>query len=648
MLLPTSLAVLRPHNPSSKTGYISILGHTRVPAATTSHPRDDWNAGRRFTNKESKPAVATPSRIWTRANQRSSFVLVNLQRSPLPHLSMAFIKTTAADRACRQASRAGSAPMDTLTDRIPGDNAAESESAPMNVRHAVNLESTLTIWQAPSARGAVAAPAPSPSVAPAAETAPAATDTPAPVTTAAPAAAPAPANVTTPATASTTAETPTALVPAPLVSDIITPTTIAALAPEAAGTTLATAANTIVIQETHLDVIDVNQIASPRPEPIRRDDFPPLPSPGNKTMAPVSHTEKRKGKGKAKANDKDDNGRAIPIPGADRPDYGTVDGNPRHGSYMPTPLHGHRMIMGMMLRTLFRNHPVQQRRQWDAAPHPKLLGWISDGNRNCLQMAPHLQKHIADRFNMDPTDVRVGAPVPGEGPGPDPIAWIISIPQEQADYLLDISAFNSDNGLLTFYVPYKNPISPFLCTFTCFTIPEADAALALAIIGGAIADDLAVARFVRGHRDAFPAHLTADESFARFTESVYVLAFPLRQSDAHSPMHNEEAFILLQSLLGNLSIFTVWSGTGVVLRRFLYCHLCRSVDHSTNICPAANLPGFMGPTAETIGALKQASHNVLMQGRPGEKNQGGNNKGAKGAKGKGKNREDRKGRNGRK
>ncbi|KAJ7602900.1 hypothetical protein B0H17DRAFT_1222667 [Mycena rosella] len=345
---------------------------------------------------------------------------------------------------------------------------------------------------------------------------------------------------------------------------------------------------------------------------------------------------------------------AIPVPGADRPDYGTLTATPLVAPTWPTPLHGHRTIMGMTSRTVFRNHPVQQHRQWDAAPHPKFLGWISSGNGNRLQMAPHLQKHIADRFNMDPTDVRVGAPGPGEGPGLDPIAWIISIPQEQADYLLDIGALNSDDGLLTFYVPYNNPISPFLCTFTGFTIREADAALALAIIGGAIADDPAVARFVRGHRDAFPAPLTTDKAFARFTESVYVLALPLRQSDgtyiawnvyAHSPTHNEEAFISLQSLLGNLSIFTVWSGTGVVLRRPLYCHLCRSVDHPINICPVAGLPGFMGPTAETIGALKQASRDALLQGRPGKNNQGGNNKGAKG---KGKDHEDRKGGNGRK
>ncbi|KAJ7672768.1 hypothetical protein B0H17DRAFT_1141146 [Mycena rosella] len=589
---------------------------------------------------------------------------------------MALTKTTAADRARRQASRAGSAPADALTDGIPSNNAAESDSAPMN---------------APSAQGAVAAPAPSPLVAPAAESAPAATGAPAPLTTAAPAAAPAPANVTMPAAASTAAETPAALVPAPLVSDIITPTAIAAPAP-----------------------VPLQPPTPPSPQPR-------TPFPGNETMAPVLHAEKRKGKGKAKANEKgasharhdkdeanlcrgiawslgfptdmdnsasssrqtgtisstilahappaspprhpataapvtepearrcraDDNGCAIPVPGADCPDYGTIDGNPPRGSYMPTPPHGHRTIMGMTSQTLFRNHPVQQRRQWDAAPHPKFLGWISGGNGNRLQVAPRLQKHIADRFNMDPTDIHVGAPGPGEGPGPDPIAWIISIPQEQADYLLDIGALNSDDGLLTFYVPYNNPISPFLCTFTGFTIPEADAALALAIIGGAIADDPAVARFVRGHRDVFPAHLTADEAFVHFTESsdgTYI-AWNIY---AHSPMHNEEAFISLQSLLGNLSIFTVWSGTGVVLRRPLYCHLCRSVDHPTNICPVADLPGFMGPTAETIGALEQASHDALLQGRPDKNNQGGNNKGAKGAKGKGKDHEDRKGGNGRK
>ncbi|KAJ7708191.1 hypothetical protein B0H17DRAFT_1124964 [Mycena rosella] len=509
---------------------------------------------------------------------------------------MALTKTTATNHARCQASHAGSVPVDTLTDGIPSNNTMESDSAPMNLRRAVNLESKLTIWQAPSARGAVATPAPSPSVAPAAETAPAATDAPAPLTTAAPAAALAPADFTTPAAASTVAETPKALVPTPIVSDIITPKTIATPAPAAADATLAAAENTIIIQETHLNVIDVDQIASPRPEPIRRNDFPLLPSPRNKTMAPVSHAEKRKAKRKLKQMRRTTTisstilAHAPPASPPRCPATATPVAEPeaRHhraddnGCVIPIPA-----------------PPV------GCSPHPKFLGWISGRNGNCLQMAPCLQKNIADHFNMDPTDVRVGALGPGKGPGPDPIAWIISIPQEQADYLLDIGALNSDNGLLKFYIPYNNPISPFLCTFMGFTIPEAGTALVLTIIGGAIADDPAVARFVRGHRDVFPAHLTAEEAFARFTKSVYVLALPLCQSDgtyiawnvyAHSPTHNEEAFISLQSLFGNLSIFTVWSGTG----------------------------------------------------RLGKNNQGGNNKSAKGAKGKGKDRKDRKGGNGRK
>ncbi|KAJ6590448.1 hypothetical protein DFH09DRAFT_1307003 [Mycena vulgaris] len=145
----------------------------------------------------------------------------------------------------------------------------------------------------------------------------------------------------------------------------------------------------------------------------------------------------------------DDEGRAIPVPDPARPYYGTVDGLPPRGSYMPTPAHGHRTIMGMSSHILFCNHPPAQRLQWDGAPHPKLLCWISGGNGDRLQMAPRLQTHIANRLNMNPADVRVGASGLGEGPGPDPIAWLISVPEEQAQVLFDMGALNSDDSLLT-------------------------------------------------------------------------------------------------------------------------------------------------------------------------------------------------------
>ncbi|KAJ7469104.1 hypothetical protein FB451DRAFT_1478937 [Mycena latifolia] len=373
---------------------------------------------------------------------------------------------------------------------------------------------------------------------------------------------------------------------------------------------------------------------------------PPSPPRCPATNAPDAEPEARRRRA-------DTEGHAFPVNEV-RHHYGTVNGLPPRGSYMPTPADGHRTIMGMSRPVIFRNHPPQQQHQWDGAPAPKLLCWISGGNNDRLQMAPRLQAHIANRLNMNPSDVRVGAPGLGEGPGPDPIVWLISVPEEQAEVLLDIGALNADDGLLTFFIPYDPPLTPFLCTFTGFTIPEADAALALAIIGGAIADDPTIARFVKGHRDAFPAHVTADEAHARFTESVYVIPLPLRSprgnfiawnAYAHPPTHNEGAWASLQELVGKLIIDTVYNGEGR-LYRSLYCHICRSVDHPTNICPITSLPGYMGPTAETIGALEDASREALLGGRNNkfQRNASGSNaKGSGKGKGKGKDRDDRKG-----
>ncbi|KAJ6614395.1 hypothetical protein B0H10DRAFT_1950761 [Mycena sp. CBHHK59/15] len=517
------------------------------------------------------------------------------------------------------------------------------------------------------------------------------------------------------------------------------------------GTILASAApDVLAIGETCMSVIDVDP--SPRPDTMRRDDFPPLPSPGNETMTPVSHAEKRKGKGKGKAKEtgvftmhapqnqlnmissQSPGVRSrrrpggphmykLPHPPAPAPRRRSSEPHPRnhHVARFSHPCRQRRIVLSQLPPSLLptlanttlaaaiapsspsppppaapANEPEAHRRRaddeghtippltplapttawwtasrrvaptcrppctaivplwWDGAPHPKRLCWISGDNGDRLQMAPRLQTHIANRLNMNPADVRVGAPGLREGPGPDPIAWLISMPEEQAQVLLDMGALNSDDSLLTFYVPYAPPITPFLCTLAGLTIPEADAELVLAIIGEAIAGDNDIARFVRGDRDTFPAHVTADEAHARFTESVYVIALPLRSVRGafiawnvyvRAPTNNEDTFAELQALVGRLVIPTIYSGEGR-LHRAMYCHICCSVDHSTNICPITSLPGYMGATAETIGALKEASREVLNTSRPGKFQQGKNNNTKGNGKGKGKDREDRGGKGG--
>jgi hypothetical protein len=89
----------------------------------------------------------------------------------------------------------------------------------------------------------------------------------------------------------------------------------------------------------------------------------------------------------------------------------------------------------------------------------------------------------------------------------------------QATALLEIQALASDT-LTAFFFPYAPPISGFVATYYGFTIPADDDDLALAVIADAAMADPAIARFIRAHRDAFPADMTADEVLARVGESM--------------------------------------------------------------------------------------------------------------------------------
>jgi hypothetical protein len=210
-----------------------------------------------------------------------------------------------------------------------------------------------------------------------------------------------------------------------------------------------------------------------------------------------------------------------------RTNYYTADGNPPHGSFTPAPPHGFRRIYGLTSDILYRNHPSDQRRQWDGVAHPKIVATIAGGNGERMHMANLLRDHIASCFNMDPTDLLIGPPGQAEGPGPDPMAWLVGgLSAAQATALLDIQALVSDT-LTAYFFPYSPPISGFVATFYGFTIPAENDDLVLAVIGDAALADPAITRFIHAHRDAFPADMTADEVLARVGESIWVAPIPL-------------------------------------------------------------------------------------------------------------------------
>ncbi|KAJ7933981.1 hypothetical protein B0H13DRAFT_1855831 [Mycena leptocephala] len=191
------------------------------------------------------------------------------------------------------------------------------------------------------------------------------------------------------------------------------------------------------------------------------------------------------------------------------------------------------------------------------------------------------------------------SPGQAEGTGPDPMAWLVSgLSAAQATALLEIQALASDT-LTVFFFPYAPPISGFVATYYGFTIPADDDDLALAVIADAAMADPAIARFIRAHRDAFPADMTADEVLARVGESI------------SSPTLSESLFEALRALFANLVIDTPFHGQGRIFYRPLRCSICPGSDHPTNLCPFPEYPGWLGATPATIGALLEASRDAL-------------------------------------
>ncbi|KAJ7782401.1 hypothetical protein DFH07DRAFT_764551 [Mycena maculata] len=337
--------------------------------------------------------------------------------------------------------------------------------------------------------------------------------------------------------------------------------------------------------------------------------------------------------------------------------YHTIDGNPPRGSFTPVPAGGFRPSYGMTASTLYRNVPAQQLQQWEHVEHPKFIAVVSGGNGNRIQTAQRITGQIAGRFNMDPSVPHVGPPGLAEGPGRDPMAWLIGgLQLEQAQALLDDGVLALD-GHATLFFPFVPYISGFLGTFQGLTLAnnDHDIDLAGAIIGDAIAADPAITRHVRAHRDAFPPELTIDEAFACFAESIYVRPLALLSPQGpfiawnaycRPPTDDENTFEALRHLVANLVINTPFNGQGRIYRALL-CHICFATDHPTNVCPLPSAPGWMGPTVETIGTLEAASREALSGGKKAGRGDQGRDKGGKDAKGKGKRRgNDRDGHNG--
>ncbi|KAJ7025092.1 hypothetical protein C8F04DRAFT_1129643 [Mycena alexandri] len=317
-----------------------------------------------------------------------------------------------------------------------------------------------------------------------------------------------------------------------------------------------------------------------------------------------------------------------------RPAYHTLDRNPPRGAYTAAPEGGHRPIYGVTSRSLYRNHSTTQLRNWKADTRHKVVFTISGGNGLRALTQPELVRFFSDYLNLDDVHrerMEVGAPN-REGPGPDPIAWIVTgLRESHARHLLRIRQLSADNGRTVFFHCIDPQISGYVGTFVGLTIPSSKRELACSLIAGAISDDPRIASYVRSHRDRFPPEVSADEALARFCEHISVADITLLAPGNSGeyvgwnvyvePFTDyEDVFAPFIDLVAGLEINTDWNGQGLISKRVFHCNICPGTDHPTNLCPVPSTPGYMGPTPATITALLDASREAANPGAKKSRN----------------------------
>jgi hypothetical protein len=78
------------------------------------------------------------------------------------------------------------------------------------------------------------------------------------------------------------------------------------------------------------------------------------------------------------------------------------------------------------------------------------------------------------------------------------------------------------------------------------------------------------------------------------------------------PTNDHAAWLQLRRLFGRLSVMTALHGTAH-LQRSYRCNICPSINHPTGLCPFPRLPGWLGPTPDTITALAEASRQAAAK-----------------------------------
>ncbi|KAJ7452868.1 hypothetical protein FB451DRAFT_1373978 [Mycena latifolia] len=308
---------------------------------------------------------------------------------------------------------------------------------------------------------------------------------------------------------------------------------------------------------------------------------------------------------------------AVPAVGAAAlpPLWLTADGLPPHGSYTPTPAGGFPTIV-YSPELLLHGIPPDLIRMYDDVAHPKFFIAVSGGNGAVMRTHGLIREALGSFVNIDPTSFTLGTP-PTAANGTSPALWLAAdIPPQLAQTIVD-NRIISSTGITLFPLPYNMPVIGFVGVFAGFTLPNSDAGADAArdLIRTAIAGNSEITQFVQTHRDAFGPQVSAEQAWATFLDSVYVHGIVLLVNGTNTvawrlhvdpPTNVRDSWAQLRRLFGKLQIMTALYGMARLQRAFR-CRICPSIDHPTPLCPLPSIPGWLGPTPDTIAALEDAS-----------------------------------------
>ncbi|KAF7321222.1 hypothetical protein HMN09_00211200 [Mycena chlorophos] len=307
---------------------------------------------------------------------------------------------------------------------------------------------------------------------------------------------------------------------------------------------------------------------------------------------------------------------AAPVPPVGPPapplsQWGTSDGQPPRGTFTLMP---RRPDIAFNTATHHARLGSLQRTQWGMLYHfVRVI--VMGGNGNIFQTRGGIQQTFGDRLNMDPASINVVAPVG------DSVEWaVVGLhPYLEQTVLGDVvlrgtarraaCLVSSTTSLPPDTLNGANTLLPFFQNAM-----SVDGVNRVAEFRRAVTADSSVYQ-AQAQAQNPPVHLTEPAVFQRFMQTVRLEPQTVNNNGMPRTLWNVRVMFPTRdpaAVARIISAFTAFlipagvHGIGVVHNGFT-CSICLSTAHPTPLCPFPNLPGWNGPTPETIQALLDQS-----------------------------------------